>query len=60
MLLIVVINHIQKLTIGGQFLHKFGQHGSGQGQFNHPISVINDPRDRLIVADNLNNRIVIL
>ena len=24
---------IQKLTTGGQFLQKFGQRGSGQGQF---------------------------
>ena len=54
-------NHcIQKLTTGGQFLQKFGQHGSGQGQFNNPISVIVDQRDRLIVADNKNKRVVIL
>ena len=32
------INHrIQKLTTGGQFIQKFGQHGSGQGQFSGPI-----------------------
>ena len=54
-------NHrIQKLTTGGQFLQKFGQHGSGQGQFNGPISVIVDQRDRMIVADSGNHRVVIL
>ena len=54
-------NHrIQKLTTGGQFLQKFGQSGSGQGQFNGPISVIVDQRDRMIVADLNNNRVVIL
>ena len=51
---------IQKLTTGGQFLKKFGQFGSGQGQFNKPISVIVDQRDRLIVADFCNHRVVIL
>ena len=29
-------NRISKLTTGGQFLQKFGQHGSGQGQFSSP------------------------
>ena len=34
-------NHrVQKLTSSGKFLHKFGQIGSGQGQFNLPVSVI--------------------
>ena len=51
-------NHrIQKLTTGGQFLQKFGQHGSGQGQFNLPISVSVDQRDRMIVADSDNHKI---
>ena len=54
-------NHrIQKLATGGQFLQKFGQHGPGQGQFHHPVSVIVDQRDRLIVSDSHNHRVVIL
>eukprot|EP00731_Ephydatia_muelleri_P009099 Em0004g1437a len=53
-------NCIQKLTTEGQFLQKFGSLGSGQGQFNKPLLVIVDQRDRLIVADNLNHRVVIL
>ena len=39
---------------------KFGQHGSGQGQLNGPVSVIVDQRDRLIVSDSNNHRVVIL
>ena len=36
-------NHrVQKLTSSGKFLHKFGQQGSGQGQFNWPVAVIID------------------
>ena len=54
-------NHsIQKLTTGGQFLQKFGQHGTGQGQFDGPRSVIVDQRHRMIVADSDNHRVVIL
>ena len=52
-------NCIQKLTTGGQFI-KFGQHSSGRGQFYGPISVIVDERDRMIVSDNSNHRVVIL
>ena len=54
-------NHrIQKLTTEGQFLQKFGQRGSGLGRFRGPASVIVDQRDRMIVADYCNNRVVIL
>ena len=54
-------NHrIQKLTIGGQFLQTFGQRGSGQGQLMLPMSVIVDQRDRLIVSDYGNDRVVVL
>ena len=54
-------NHrIQKMTTGGQFLQKFGKHGSGQGHFKNPKSVIVDQIDRLIVSDSGNDRVVIL
>eukprot|EP00731_Ephydatia_muelleri_P000400 Em0001g400a len=53
-------HHIQKLTTGGQFMQKHGQRGSGQGQFSHPTFVIVDQRDRVIVSDSGNNRVVIL
>ena len=53
-------NHrVQKLTSGGEFLRKFGQQGSGQGQFISPMSVIVDSNSRLIVADRGNHRIQI-
>ena len=53
-------NCIQKLTIGGMFLQKFGVYGSYVGQFNKPLTVIVDQNDRLIVADNNNHRVVML
>ena len=54
-------NHrVQKLTSRGEFLHKFGQHGSGQVQFDGPSAVIVDSNNRLIVSDNGNHRIQIL
>ena len=53
-------NHrVQKLTSRGKFLCKFGQQGSGQGQFHCPSVVIVDSSNRLIVSDQGNNRIQI-
>ena len=53
-------NHrVQKLTSSGKFLHKFGQQGSGQGQFNEPVVVIIDSNNKLIVSDSDNHRIQI-
>lgn len=51
-------NHrIQKLTIGGKYIHMFGKKGSSQGQFNEPWDVIVDSEERIIVSDSGNNRI---
>ena len=50
---------IQKLTTGGQ-LQNYGQYESGQREFYKPSSVIVDQRDRLIVSDTGNDRVVIL
>eukprot|EP00731_Ephydatia_muelleri_P008493 Em0004g831a len=53
-------NHrVQKLTSSGNFLHKFGQQGSGQGQLNWPAGVIIDSNNKLIVSDYNNHRIQI-
>lgn len=50
-------NRIQKLTIRGEFLHAFGEFGSGQGQFSGPAGIVVDSNDRLIVSDRDNNRV---
>ena len=53
-------NHrIQRLTIGGDFLHAFGEKGSCQGQLKGPRNVVMDSKNRLIVSDKGNNRIQI-
>ena len=53
-------NHrIQKLTSRGEFIHEFGQKGSGQGEFDRPYAVIVDSNNRLIVSDYCNHRIQI-
>ena len=53
-------NHrIQKLTSRGEFIHKFGQEGSGQGEFDGPRAVIVDSINRVIVSDWGNDRIQI-
>eukprot|EP00731_Ephydatia_muelleri_P011821 Em0006g715a len=50
-------NRIQKLTIRGEFLHAFGEFGSGQGQFSGPAGIVVDSKGRLIVSDRDNNRV---
>ena len=52
-------NRIQKLTSRGEFIHKFGQKGSDQGEFNNPVAVIVDSNNRLIVSDIGKHRIQI-
>ena len=54
------LNHrIQMLTPRGEFIHMFGQMGSGQGEFDGPTAVIVDSNNRLIVSDWHNCRIQI-
>ena len=48
---------VQRFTISGKFLHKFGSHGSGTGQFNYPSGISIDCDDRLYVSDMFNDRI---
>ena len=51
-------NHrVQKMTSSGKFLHKFGQLGSEQGEFNWPSAVIIDSNNILFVSDYDNHRI---
>ena len=52
-------HRIQKLTSRGEFLHKFGQKGSGKGQFNGPWGIVISSDNRLIISDYDNHRIQI-
>ena len=51
--------HVQKLTSRGEFLHKFGQKGSGQGQLDVHMAVIVDSNNRLIIFVRSNHMIQI-
>ena len=54
-------NHrLQAFDNLGNFLSEYGSFGSGPGQFNSPAGVIVDSSGRALVADTLNNRIVVL
>ena len=59
-----VVDHyyhcIQKLTTEGQLLKTFGERGLGKGKFKFPTFIIVDQRDRLIVSDTCNDRLVIM
>jgi len=41
----------------GEFISKFGQRGSGPGEFNFPTHVAADEHRQIYVTDSLNNRI---
>ncbi len=51
-------NHqIQKFSVAGQFVSKWGSKGRNNGQFNSPYSVAADDQGFVYVADTLNSRI---
>jgi DNA-binding beta-propeller fold protein YncE len=53
-----MFNHrVQKFTSAGDFVHKWGGYGSGDGQFNQPHGLAMDSSGYLYVADKLNHRI---
>ncbi|XP_078664851.1 E3 ubiquitin-protein ligase TRIM56-like [Branchiostoma floridae x Branchiostoma belcheri] len=43
----------------GRHLFSCGSQGEGNGQLCHPVSVITDSEDNIIVADNKNNRVCV-
>ena len=48
---------VQVFDSSGRFLFKFGELGSGEGQFNLPTGITLDNEDDIIVTDSGNNRI---
>lgn len=46
-------------TLTARHIRSFGEQGENVGQFNFPLGLIVDSRDRLIIADAQNNRIQI-
>ena len=53
------LNHrIEQFNVQtGNFVKSFGKYGTGEGEFNHPISVCMDGEGHVVVADCDNNRI---
>ena len=50
-------DRIQKFTTTGTFITRWGSEGSGDGQFNGPVSVAVDNADNVYVTDQSNSRI---
>jgi len=51
-------NHVvKKFTLQGDFLSKFGSHGSGNGQFNNPQGLTFNSKGLLYVVDCGNKRV---
>jgi tripartite motif-containing protein 71 len=50
-------NRVQKFDSNGKFLTKWGEAGSGDGQFGLALAIAVDPQDNLYVVDINNNEI---
>ena len=48
---------VKKYSLQGDYLSKFGSHGSGDGQFNHPQGLCFNSKGLLYVVDNDNYRV---
>ena len=44
-------------TCGGQYVSKFGKHGSGQGELNYPYGVAIDVNGNIYISESVNHRI---
>ncbi|XP_035660332.1 E3 ubiquitin-protein ligase TRIM56-like [Branchiostoma floridae] len=55
------LNHCVKVfDSSGRILFSCGSEGEGGGQLCHPVNVVTDKEDNIIVADNKNNRVSLL
>lgn len=53
-------NHsVQVFELSGKFVAKFGCKGSGRGEFRNPTSTANLSDGKIVLCDQLNNRIQI-
>ncbi|MFC1799168.1 C13 family peptidase, partial [Thermodesulfobacteriota bacterium] len=50
-------NRVQKFTLDGQFVTKWGGYGSDNGQFDRPVSIAVDSNGNVYVVDAYNSRI---
>ena len=48
---------VKKYSLQGDYLSKFGSHGSGNGQFNHPQGLCFNSKGLLYVVDYINCRV---
>lgn len=58
--LVIVDSELHQVVIcglNGEFISKFGQRGTGPGEFNFPTHVSVDDGNRIYVTDSLNSRI---
>lgn len=50
-------DRISVFSVNGEFLGKWGEHGSGDGQINRPSGLAFDDMENIYVVDTLNHRI---
>ncbi|MFC1495496.1 6-bladed beta-propeller [Thermodesulfobacteriota bacterium] len=50
-------NRVQKFTINGQFITKWGSSGVRNGEFNHPVGIDLDSYGNVMVLDTYNKRL---
>ena len=51
------LHHITMLSMDGQFLDSWGEHGEGDGQLNRPSGIAFDAEENIYVVDTMNHRV---